>query len=77
MKNQRVFSLNPIAFNGNGTFVSWQGFSMKRDFKGNSDPLKNNKLPAHVFTYRPDFLINAPEGFKRSGIEWQEVAPGN
>jgi len=54
-----------------GTVVAWSSTSLLRDLGG----LNNNSYPATIFTYRPDFLINLPSGFKHNGIQWREVAP--
>ena len=64
-------------FVGSGIFVGWGGVTLSRDLKTVADSLANNINPAERFIYRPDFLINASQGFLKSGIEWQEVAPGN
>jgi hypothetical protein len=60
-----------LKFVGAGTFVGWNGFNLGRDFEG-VDNLTN---PAEVFTYRPDFLLNAPEEMKTPRYEWNEVNP--
>ena len=31
--------------------------------------------PAETFTYRPDFLLSAPDELKVGGHLWQELAP--
>ena len=65
-------------FVGEGVFVGWNGVSLNRDLDSvdtDTDNLANNTNPAEQFVYRPDFIINAPNSFKRSGIQWQEVAP--
>jgi len=54
-----------------GTVAAWSGVSLLRDLGG----INNNSNPAVTFTYRPDFLINLPWGFKHNGIQWREVAP--
>jgi hypothetical protein len=64
-------------FFGEGMFVGWQGVTLNRNLKSAAVPLANNKNPSETFTYRPDFIINSPEGFLKSGIEWQEVVPEN
>ncbi len=54
----------------NGTFVAYGGFSLDRDFKEG-----NETEPAHVFSYRPDLLINAPEGLFTNIYTWKQVSP--
>jgi hypothetical protein len=54
----------------NGTFVGYGGFSLERDLKEN-----NTTTPANVFTYRPDFIVNAPEGLFSISYTWKQVAP--
>lgn len=66
-------------FEGQGIFIGQGGVTLQRDLNGSTlpdDDLANNTAAAQVFTYRPDFVINAPRGFLRSGMTWQEVAPG-
>lgn len=58
-------------FAGEGMFIGWGGVDMNRDFGDNT----NNTFAADFFTYRPDFLTNAPLRMKRPVIRWEEVAP--
>lgn len=65
-------------FEGQGIFIGQGGVTLQRDLNGSTlpdDDLANNTAAAQVFTYRPDFVINAPLGFLRSSVMWQEVAP--
>jgi hypothetical protein len=65
-------------FRGEGVFAGHGGVTLSRDLRGNAgDPAEfdNNRYPAEKFTYRPDLLLNAPDGFKRFSIQWQEIAP--
>lgn len=57
-----------------GVFVGWNGVTFERRLNGNQG-LDNNDKPTEQFFYRGDFITNAPEGFKRSGVEWQEITP--
>ncbi len=58
-------------FVGEGVFVGWGGVVMERDLDG----ANNNLYPAHIFRYRPDLAVNAPEEFLRVQYEWDEIAP--
>jgi hypothetical protein len=51
-----------------GMFVGWSGVNLRRD-------LGNDSVAAELFTYRPDFLLNALEDLKLPQYEWREVAP--
>jgi hypothetical protein len=63
-------------FKGEGSFIGWGGVSLNRSLKSTSgDPLADNKHPGELFTYRADFLLNAPNILKRPQITWKEVAP--
>jgi hypothetical protein len=68
-----VISIQPSTekFVGEGMFIGWGGVVMGRDYQG----LDNNQYPAELFTYRPDLLTHAPDEFRRSVYEWEEVAP--
>lgn len=63
-------------FVGAGTFVGWSGLAMDRDYDdGGSGSGNNNFYPTEFFRYRPDFLLNAPDGFERPMYSWREIAP--
>jgi hypothetical protein len=62
-------------FNGNGIFVGWDGIELNRTLNTVSTDLYNNLNPAVRFTYRPDFIINAPDSFKYATVSWREVVP--
>jgi hypothetical protein len=58
--------------------VGKSGVTLDRDLNNISDisdNLANNDDPAVKFTYRPDFVVNAPKGFQRTPVVWKEVAP--
>ena len=54
--------------NGAGTFVGWGGVEFWRNI---GDP--NN--PSSVMTYRPDFLLNAPNDLRLPVFSWSQVNP--
>jgi hypothetical protein len=54
----------------NGTFVGYGGFALQRDLK-----LDNETTPSHLFTWRPDLLISAPDGLFSKTFTWKQVAP--
>lgn len=59
-------------FVGAGTFVGIQGINLHRDFHdGVVGRALHNTNPTELFTYRPDFLINAPESLLQSDITWR------
>lgn len=59
-------------FVGAGTFVGWDGIYLERSFDdGDLGRVNHNTIPTHYFTYRPDFLINAPESLLQSDITWR------
>jgi len=60
-----------LELDAQGTFVGWNSVSMSRDI-GGIESLTN---PSVVFTYRPDFMINAPDFVKRAIYSWSQV-PG-
>ncbi len=66
-----TFGADDLKFVAEGSFIGWTGIDLERNY---DDP-RNNIKPAEVFIFRPDFLINAPDEFKRSIFFWQEVAP--
>jgi hypothetical protein len=59
-----------VAFEGEGTFAAWSGFSLERDLGS-----INGTTPAEKFFYRPDFMIYAPVEMRQSSFEWREVQP--
>ena len=46
-------------FQGQGSFVAWNGFSLNRD-RG----VRNNTVPPQTFLYRPDFVTSIPSVLK-------------
>jgi hypothetical protein len=61
-------------FVGAGSFVGWSGVNLPRNFeKDTFGRVRNNTTPTETFTYRPDFLLNAPELIKASTTNWREV----
>jgi hypothetical protein len=62
-------------FRGFGTFVGQSGVILARNLESPSNVLANNLNPAELFTYRPDFVANAPRGLKRIPIKWREIKP--
>ena len=68
---QIVTSLSAEQFVGEGVFVGWSGVDLNRDY-GDST---NNTNPAEFFSYRPDFVLNAPARMKRPVMRWEEIAP--
>jgi hypothetical protein len=61
------------ALKANGMFIGWgDGGGEGIDFGRN---LANDSLPAEVFTFRPDFLVNAPDFLKKHQFYWQEITP--
>ena len=59
-------SLRP--FNGEGVFVGWSGVSFGRS-------LTNNANPAELMTYRPDFLLYAPDDLRYPVFNWKQELP--
>jgi hypothetical protein len=55
----------------NGTIVGWGGVIVERDFRSAT----NNTVPVVLFTFRPDFVTNAPAEFNTTQYFWEEVAP--
>lgn len=68
---QIVTSAASEQFVGQGMFIGWGGVDMNRDFGDNT----SNTNPSEFFSYRPDFVTNAPARMKRPVIRWEEVAP--
>ena len=61
-------------FVGAGSFVGWGGVNLPRNFeKDTFGRVRNNTTPTETFTYRPDFLTNAPELIKATTTNWREV----
>ncbi len=55
-----------------GIFVGWNGISLARDYETNT----NDTEPTETFTYRPDFIFNAPKEVKKVIFyQWEEEAP--
>jgi len=59
-----------IQFIGEGSFIGWSSIEFNRD-RG----VTNNTAPAEEFTYRPDFMVNAPDALKFSKYKWLEQTP--
>jgi hypothetical protein len=62
-----------------GIFVGWgdggvQGIFLQRDL-GVAGNENNNNTPAEMFTYRPDFLLSAPDFLRKPSYYWQEIKP--
>jgi hypothetical protein len=68
---QIVTSADTEQFVGQGIFVGWGGVDMNRDY----GDATSNTNPSEFFSYRPDFVTNAPAQMKRPVIRWEEVAP--
>lgn len=68
---QIVTSADTEQFVGQGIFVGWGGVDMNRDYGDTT----SNTNPSEFFSYRPDFVTNAPAQMKRPVIRWEEVAP--
>jgi len=49
-----------VQFRGEGSFVGWSGIGLRRDMW-----TANDLNPSELFTYRPDFLLNAPAPMKK------------
>lgn len=64
-----------LKFVGEGIFATCGSVRLPRDYKNGGNGLQNNKVPASLFVYRPDFVQNTPSRMKESRINWQEVAP--
>lgn len=64
-----------------GTVAAWGGITLGRNVSlagpSGSPPADtdNNNYPSELFRYRPDFLLNAPDHFKKPTYTWSEVAP--
>lgn len=58
-------------FEGEGSFIGWNGVDLQRDLGASSF----NITPSELFTFRPDLLINAPKEFLFTPFVFQEVAP--
>jgi hypothetical protein len=50
-----VCDKDDIQFDGRGSFVGWTNIVLRRDMG-----VANNLMPSEKFTYRSDFLLNAP-----------------
>ena len=59
-----------VQFIGEGSFIGWSSIEFGRD-RG----VTNNTAPAEEFTYRPDFMVNAPDALKFSKYKWMEQTP--
>ena len=63
-------------FVGEGTFVGWNGIQLNRMFDNSGsfvDRALNSEHPTEVFHFRPDFVKNTPQLFKKPTTIWQEV----
>lgn len=63
--------VNDNRLEAEGMFIGWGGVTLSR----NLGAVSNLTLPAETFKYRPDFLLNAPDKFRKARYEWSEVAP--
>lgn len=60
-------------FVGEGTFVAWGNFILRRNFSGPALSVKfHNGGPTEQFKYRPSYMDNTPASLKTPGIVWQE-----
>jgi len=78
--NGTMAEFQDIQFVGEGVFAAWDGIILNRALAGCGGDLTcvgldNNTEPGEIFRYRPDMMINAPEAFRRSRFDWEEVAP--
>jgi hypothetical protein len=65
-------------FKGEGIFAGLGGTNgvvLNRSLNSSGGDFDNNTDPAEKFTYRPDFLINAPDEFRKISVAWTEVEP--
>lgn len=62
-------------FIGEGTFSACTGIKIDRDFSRGGVGLDNNKYPASMFVYRPDFMQSTPDRMKTSSFVWKEITP--
>jgi hypothetical protein len=65
-------------FVGEGTFAACGSISLLRDYRNSSNialGANNNKYPASLFVFRPDFIASTPEKMKRPILNWREIAP--
>ncbi|MEX2722527.1 MAG: hypothetical protein Q6367_001425, partial [Candidatus Freyarchaeota archaeon] len=60
-----------IQFKGEGVFIGWQGFQLKRILT----PQDRSTKPAELFISRPDFWFNAPAEFQTSISIREELFP--
>jgi hypothetical protein len=61
----------PQKLTGDGMFVAYGGFDLKRDLG-----TANKNSPAEFFGYRPEFLVNFPQALGLSHVlVWKEIAP--
>jgi hypothetical protein len=63
-------SVNDLKFVGEGTFVGWQGFDLRRKYVPQA---ANATAPNEYFRYRPDFMLNAPASILSPLAIWQET----
>lgn len=61
-------------FVGEGTFVGWNNVVLERDYDDNAGRRAlNNENPVELFRYRPDFILNAPDDFRRPLYNWRQL----
>lgn len=61
-------------FVGEGTFVGWDGVILERDYDNDAGRRAlNNTYPTELFRYRPDFIMHAPDDFKRPQFNWRQL----
>lgn len=59
-----------VQLQASGTFIGYRGVTLSRDLGA-----LNSSRPSELFTFRPDFVINAPRTMKLAKFVWSEVAP--
>ncbi len=63
-------------FIGEGSFISWSGVKLQRNFASDSDATRvenNNTIPVESFFFRPDYIKNIPEQMTTTRYVWQET----
>ncbi len=69
--NSLVISNGSNQFQGEGNFIGYTSISFGRSLTSPG----NNTVPAELFTFRPDLIVNAPEALKTTTGVWREVTP--
>jgi len=65
-----VCAKTDIQFQGNGSFIGYQGINLGRD-----QEVLNNTQPAELFIYRPDLYDNAPEQMRIYSRTYDDYTP--